>query len=559
MQKEKYELATNQMQKMIAITKEQVLLAGKAIGMQSDLEISQTKYKILNQLLIVKNEILLNNKSSKLEIKEILEKNFSFKKCTIKIIKPKSDNIFNIWQRKYIKNKHSSFNKQGSLFSINILIKEKKIALNTSCNSYIFNKNHSKFEKTLKTNIQKSFDINSSIHKGKSYLIWINKEYKNDTHALYTDNEIKRKDKYTISNMSNIDNILTSSLLTKNIIESSPLKPLLHVLNNKEALTWVNILNEGEDYFFVLLTTAYKEDFYDHIDSAFWKILPASLLALFTAIFIGFFIFQRLFKGINLLAQTAFEINKGNLKIRSMVKGTDDIGNLGITFDSMLDSIQSNIKTLDLKVKDKTKELQETIEEKDLLLKEIHHRVKNNLALTISLIKLQESKIKDNKTKNILNDIQERIYTMELVHRKLYESKNLNLIDIKSYIKTLVNDVSKTYKQKKEIDIIFNIDDIYLDIGKTIPCALILNELITNAFKYAFIDNENPGLEISMKKDKDKYVLQVKDNGKGIPSNININTTNTLGLKLINSIAKLQLSGIFQYKYKEGASFVIIF
>jgi two-component sensor histidine kinase len=560
MQKEKYNLATNQMQKMIAITKEQVILAGKAIGMQSDLEISESKHKISNQLLIVQNKILLSKKNiSRLEIKKIIEENFLTKDCKVEIIKPMTNTKFDIWEKEYINNKYSSFNKKKSLYKIITQVKQNDIALSTTCDSYIFNKNHSKFEKDLKLNIQKSFVINSSIHKGKSYLIWINKEYKEDETPLYENDELKRKDKYTISNMSHVTNILTSTLSTKDIIDNSEEEPLNHMLNKKEALTWVNILNVSEKYYFILLTTAYKKDFYNNVDSAFFKILPASLLALLLAIFIGFFIFQRLFKGINLLAETAFEINKGNLQVRSMVKGKDDIGNLGITFDSMLDSMQSNIKTLDLKVEQKTKELQITIEEKDLLLKEIHHRVKNNLALTISLIKLQESKINDKKTKDILNNIQERIYTMELVHRKLYESKNLNLIDIKSYIKTLVNDISKTYKQTKGINIFFDLDNIYLDIGKTIPCALILNELITNAFKYAFIDNQNPILRITMKKNKNIHTLTIKDNGKGISSNIDIYKTNTLGLKLINSISKLQLAGSFKYEYKEGANFVIIF
>jgi two-component sensor histidine kinase len=558
MQEEKYNLATSQMQKMIKITKEQVIIAGKAITVQSKLETSETKYKIFNQLLILKNKISLEKEINDFTIKNIIRKNFFIKECKINIIKPTTNTKLNTWEKQYI-NKSSNFIKRKSLYTIIIDIKEREIALYTSCDSSIFNKNHSKFEEDIKSNIQKSFNINATMHKGKSYLIWINKKYQHDENPLYNSNELLRKDKYTISNMSNIKNILTTTLSAKDIIASSHKKPLSHLLNNKEALTWVSILSTSEKYFFILLTTAYKKDLYHNVDSTFWKILPASLLALFIAIFIGFFIFQRLFKGINLLSKTAIEINKGNLKIRSSVKGNDDIGNLGITFDAMLDSIEENINTLDLKVENKTKELQDTIEEKDLLLKEIHHRVKNNLALTISLIKLQQAKIKDAKTINILNDIQERIYTMELVHRKLYESKNLNLIEINSYIKILVNDISRTYEKKKRTTLKFDIDDIYLDIEKTIPCALILNEIITNAFKYAFVDNKNLILEISMKKTNNEYILKIKDNGKGIPSNIDIYKTSTLGLKLINSISKLQLKGSFEYKYEKGAIFIIRF
>jgi len=207
----------------------------------------------------------------------------------------------------------------------------------------------------------------------------------------------------------------------------------------------------------------------------------------------------------------------------------------------------------------KVDELKKSLEEKDILLQEIHHRVKNNLALTISLIKLQQLKIKNTNTKNILNDIQERIYTMELVHRMLYESNNFNQIHMKFYIDTLVNEISKTYKNTKDVKVILNIDNIFLDIEKTIPCALILNEIITNAFKYAFVNNPNPILNISVKEDNSFYILEIKDNGKGISSDINIYQNKTLGLKLINNISKLQLAGNFEYVNNNGALFKIIF
>ena len=197
--------------------------------------------------------------------------------------------------------------------------------------------------------------------------------------------------------------------------------------------------------------------------------------------------------------------------------------------------------------------------EKELLLKEIHHRVKNNLALTIALIKLQQVEIKDKKTKNILKDVQKRIYTMELLHRKLYESSNLDHINFKEYVLNLVYDIETTYSYKQKTKIKINIKDVYLNIEKAMPCGLILNELITNSFKYAFKNNENPKLKISMKKVKDKYELKVQDNGTGLPANINVYTSNTLGLKLINSISKLQLKGSFIYKNKKGSFFKIVF
>ena len=143
----------------------------------------------------------------------------------------------------------------------------------------------------------------------------------------------------------------------------------------------------------------------------------------------------------------------------------------------MLDSFENNIKNLDLIVEEKTQRIQSSLKEKDVLLKEIHHRVKNNLALTISLIKLQQEEIGDTKAQKALIDIQERIYTMELLHRKLYESPNLNQINFKEYIINLINNISIAYMNKEDFKIHTKIDDIYLSIEKSMPCGLILNEI----------------------------------------------------------------------------------
>jgi len=477
MEEEQQQSAQNKLEQMIQQTKEQVIMAGKSIEMQSKLEKSETKYKL-------KLDILKNNTLPK-ECKQI----------SVPI--PKNI-VLDVWEKRYIND--NSFSKRYYQNIIYTKSSTQNMFLKTTCPSSIFNKNHSAFEKEIKKNIQKSFSLTSKIHKGTSYLIWINKKLKNDINPLYVEDDSLRKKKYIISNMSNVKNIYTSTLSPKVIIENSDKKPILHILNNKEALTWVNIMNESEETYFILITTAYKKNFDNRIDSVFWKILPASIIALIIAILVGFFIFKHLLK-----------------------------------------------------------ELQSSIEEKEILLKEIHHRVKNNLALTISLIKLQQSKVEDNKTKNILKDIQERIYTMELLHRKLYESKNLNLISVKEYIENLVMDISKTYTDISGVQIDFDIDEIYCDIETVLPCALIINEITTNAFKYAFVNNDNPILNITIKKENGIYKMCIKDNGMGIPDDIDIYKTNTLGLKLINSISKRQLRGEFEYKYDNGAVFIIKF
>lgn len=204
------------------------------------------------------------------------------------------------------------------------------------------------------------------------------------------------------------------------------------------------------------------------------------------------------------------------------------------------------------------KQLTKSLEEKDILLKEIHHRVKNNLALTISLIELQEEEIDDVKAKKVLFNIQERLYTMELLHRKLYESTNLSEISLKNYINDLVQTISKTHNSYEKIDLEMKVEDINLSIETAMPYGLILNELLTNAFKYAFINQKNPKLEIYILKNNNEEIeLIVKDNGKGLQKEFSKISNETLGLRLINMIVKFQLMGTITYSYENGAKFLI--
>jgi two-component sensor histidine kinase len=204
------------------------------------------------------------------------------------------------------------------------------------------------------------------------------------------------------------------------------------------------------------------------------------------------------------------------------------------------------------------KKISKSLEEKEILLKEIHHRVKNNLALTISLLELQVEEIEDEKTKKVLINIQERIFTMELLHRKLYESTNLNQISFKNYVIDLVNYISSSYDIKKEVFITFEIENIYLTIQNAMPYGLVLNELITNTFKYAYKNNKNPILSIKiLQPTVEKILLEIKDNGTGLKKDFIKISNETLGLKLINMIVKHQIQGNISYEYQNGAKFTI--
>ena len=573
MQKEQYNTKIKEIEQVLSITEEQIKLAGKAIVMQTQLEIKLNKKRL--ELTLVNLQENLNTTVSIEDIKKKLNNTIipEFTNYAItyngqifinknkKIFNKHKIQKFNTWEvfntkkveKDYVyTQKYYFFSKKFSKdLEITIFARDKNL-----------NPNHFPYEKTLKINMQNTFNITQNLHKEKTYMFWLNSKYKDeDDKPLYIKDIIKSEEKYTLSKMSNVTNIYTGDLSAKDIVEGKNKKFIEHTLNDKDAISWIRDVykEEFDGYMFLLVNTVYKEDIIKHTDSALLKVLPAAFISLLLAIIIGFFLFRNLFTRINTLATTAQKVINGNKHTRSEVKGDDVVGILGIAFDSMLSSLQDNIKTLDIKVEEKTKKLQNSLEEKEILLKEVHHRVKNNLALTISLIKLQQEEITEKKIKKTLNDIQERIYTMELLHRKLYESTNLNKINFHEYVLNLVHNISMTYLDNKNIKININIDEIYLNIEKAMPCGLILNEIITNAFKYAFKNNPKPKLTIQMKEKNDKYILSIKDNGEGIKDSINIYESNTLGLKLINTISTLQLKGALKYSYKNGALFKITF
>ncbi|MHA1641613.1 MAG: histidine kinase dimerization/phosphoacceptor domain -containing protein [Promethearchaeota archaeon] len=202
--------------------------------------------------------------------------------------------------------------------------------------------------------------------------------------------------------------------------------------------------------------------------------------------------------------------------------------------------------------------LESSLEEKEILLKEIHHRVKNNLQVISSLIVLEEQNIKDEKVINIFKDLQSHIKAMALIHEALYKSENLNKIDISKYIKDLVDNLFKAYSENsKNVKFYLNIDNIDFNLDRAIYCGFIINELVSNSLKYAFSKNEGGKIIISLNKTMDNRVLlDVYDNGKGFPKDIDCNNLNTIGLNLVSTITK-QMNGTIQIKKNNGTHVMI--
>ncbi len=204
--------------------------------------------------------------------------------------------------------------------------------------------------------------------------------------------------------------------------------------------------------------------------------------------------------------------------------------------------------------------IQTSLNEKETLLREIHHRVKNNLQIISSLLNIQSEHIQD---ENVLSSIQEgqsRVQAMSLIHQNLYQSEHLNNVDIQNYVQQLVVYLSEMFAgQSKNIQVKVDAPGINFDIDTAIPLGLIINELVSNAYKYAF-EKHSPGkISISIKPNAGAgYELEIRDDGKGMPADINPDKSNSLGLKLVKILSR-QLRGTFSFKSDKGAVFLVQF
>jgi PAS domain S-box-containing protein len=202
-----------------------------------------------------------------------------------------------------------------------------------------------------------------------------------------------------------------------------------------------------------------------------------------------------------------------------------------------------------------------SLKEKETLLKEIHHRVKNNLQIVSSLLDHQTQYIKDKNVIDIFTESQNRIASMALVHEKLYQSKDLGKIDFYDYINDLVANLFQSYVENSgKITLNMNIENIQIDIDYAIPCGLIINELITNSLKYAFPEGRKGEIKILFRKtDEDLFELMIGDNGIGLPPDLDFRKTNSLGLHLVTILAENQLHGEINLNRNGGMEFQIKF
>jgi two-component sensor histidine kinase len=197
--------------------------------------------------------------------------------------------------------------------------------------------------------------------------------------------------------------------------------------------------------------------------------------------------------------------------------------------------------------------------EKETMLKEIHHRVKNNLQVISSLLDLQSSYVQDEKAKEALRESMNRVRTMATIHTQLYQSQDLTKVDFEILIRNLISNISQSYgRTVSPVKINVDTDKTRLGIDASIPCGLILNELVSNALKHAFPGGKEGEINITMRSEDNQVVLTVSDNGIGFPESIDFNNLKSLGLQLVNILVG-QMNGKIDLQVDGGTTWTIIF
>ena len=332
---------------------------------------------------------------------------------------------------------------------------------------------------------------------------------------------------------------------------------------------------------------------FNRVKYAFFIILINSIIKTAVLWFIFYFVIKRILgKPLEKFKQDIENINLDNLENASVsihVKHHNELKMLEQAFNEMIgnmlvsrQAIDAINRNLEETVKERTanltqanqalrreieerkrveSEIQASLREKEILLREIHHRVKNNMQMIQSLISLQADRIDDPEYRRPLMESNRRIQVMALVHESLYRSEKLSAIDLKQYFNDLVGRIMSAYGDpEKTIDVIISVEPLDLHMDKIISCGLIVNELITNALKYAFNDKQQGEISIILKRQSPEQAeLVIRDNGTGMPEDFDPAQAASLGLRLVWILARDQLDGEIHVDRAKGVYYSIRF
>ena len=273
---------------------------------------------------------------------------------------------------------------------------------------------------------------------------------------------------------------------------------------------------------------------------ALWTSAGAALLALV----LGFLVWRSISGPIVALQRAAVRLGEGHLETRVEVRSRDEIGELGRAFNRMADELERTTVS---------------VAEKELLLREVHHRVKNNMQVVSSLLAMQAGQTADVETVERLGQSQDRIRSMALIHEQLCQSADLAAIDSKAYIEVLTGHLRGSFDGARCIEITLDVEDVGLDVDQSLACGLIINELVTNAFKHAFAGRSQGAIEVSLRQDEfGRRVLSVSDDGLGVGNPARVTESQALGMSLVTMLAR-QLGGQLSVRGERGTQVRIAF
>jgi PAS domain S-box-containing protein len=202
--------------------------------------------------------------------------------------------------------------------------------------------------------------------------------------------------------------------------------------------------------------------------------------------------------------------------------------------------------------------LVQSLREREVMLQEIHHRVKNNLQVVSSLLNLQLRRIAPGAARDAVEDCQRRVMTMALIHEQLYQSGDFTRIGFREYVRQLVSNVVRTAAVSSQVTLELAVEELALDVGLAIPCALVINELVTNSLKHAFLERNRGTLRVGMCRRGTQLVLEVTDDGVGLPGGIDVHEATSMGLQVVRTLAE-QLGATLEVVRTGGTTFRLTF
>ncbi len=257
------------------------------------------------------------------------------------------------------------------------------------------------------------------------------------------------------------------------------------------------------------------------------------------------------------LSIIAKKIGEGDLHARAKITTKDEIGDLSQSVNSMAENLEKTLTSRDELVREielrkaAEKEIKYQLKEKETILKEVHHRIKNNFASIVSLLSLQAQSTSTIEVQSALNDAIGRVDSMQVLYEKLLLSDNFQTTSVKEYLDNLITDIVNLFLDNIDIAVDKQIDDFQLDPKLLVPVGIIVNELLTNIMKYAFSDRTSGSIEIIVKENQKNIILIIQDNGKGLPEGFDLDIQEGFGLMLIRMLCE-QLKGNFIIENKNG-------